>query len=101
MKNTQDNDNQQKRELAELWTLLNLARKLKHESDGDINCNWCSWYNHQRTGTKTEGLRIKRTRGDYPNYSIVKISQNTEKSPDDLRRLVTQNQVKNHQLTQM
>ena len=33
----------------------------------------------------------KRTSGDHPNYSIVEIGQNTEKSPGDLRRLaVTQ-----------
>ena len=33
----------------------------------------------------------ERTSGDHPNYSIVEIGQNTEKSPGDLRRLaVTQ-----------
>ena len=37
--------------------------------------------------------------GDCPNNSTVKISQNTEKSPGDLRRLaVTQTPVKDHQL---
>ena len=39
-------------------------------------------------GTGTEGLRNKRTSGNHPNYSIIKIGQNTEKSPVDLRRLV-------------
>ena len=40
-----------------------------------------------------------RRGGDCPNYSIIEISQNTEKSPEDLRRLsVTQTPVKNHQL---
>ena len=35
-----------------------------------------------------------------PNSSIVEISQNTEKSPGDVRRLaVTQTPVKDHQLT--
>ena len=36
---------------------------------------------------------------DHPNYNIVTISQNTEKSSGDLRRLaVTQTPVKDHQL---
>ena len=42
----------------------------------------------------------KRTSGDQPDYSIIKIGQNTEKSTGDLRRLaVTETQVEKHQLT--
>ena len=38
--------------------------------------------------------------GDHPDYSIIKISQNTEKSPGNLRRLaVTQTLEEDHQLT--
>ena len=37
--------------------------------------------------------------GDHPNYSIVKIGQNTKKSPGDLRRLVTQTPMENRQRT--
>ena len=49
---------------------------------------------------RTERLGNKRTSGDHPDYSIIKISQNTEKSPGDLRRLVvSQTPVKEHQLT--
>ena len=45
-------------------------------------------------------LRNKRVSGDHPNYSIVEISQNTEKRPGDLWRLaVTQTPVENYQLT--
>ena len=41
-----------------------------------------------------------KTKRGYPNYSIVDISQNTEKSPGDLRRhAVTQTSVKDYQLT--
>ena len=41
----------------------------------------------------------KRTSGDHPDSSIIKIGQNTEKSLGDLRRLAfTQSAVKNHQL---
>ena len=35
---------------------------------------------------KTGGLRNNRTNWDYPNRSIVKIGQNTAKSPGDLKR---------------
>ena len=42
------------------------------------------------------------TSGDHPNYYIIENCQNTEKSPDDLRRLaVTQTSVKNLQITLM
>ena len=79
---------------------LDLASELKKtmelESVVDTNCNWCAWYSHQRTSTGTGGLGNKRTSGDNPNYSIVEISQNTEKSPGDLNRLaVTQTSVEN------
>ena len=73
---------------------------MEHESDGDNNCNWCSWYSHQRIGKKTRRLRNKRTNGDHSNHYIIENGQNTEKSPGDLKRLdVTQTPVKNHRLT--
>ena len=51
-------------------------------------------------GTVTERLEIRRVSGNYPNYSTIKIGQNTQKSPVDLKKLaVTQISVKNHQLT--
>ena len=50
----------------------------------------------------TGGRANKRISGDHPNYSIIEIGQNTEKSPGDLRRLaVTQIPVKDHKLTRM
>ena len=66
---------------------------MEHESDGDTNCNWCSCYIHQRIGTETGGFGNKRTSGNHPNYSIIKISQNAEKSPGDLRRLVVEKKI--------
>ncbi len=45
----------------------------------------------QRVGKGTGRLEKKSASGNHPNYSIIKIGQNTEKSPGDLRRLaVTQ-----------
>ena len=49
-----------------------------------------------------KGLGRWRTGGDHPNDGIIGNSQNTEKSPGDLKRLaVTQTPVKNHQLRLM
>ena len=70
------------------------------ESVGDTNCNWCSWYSHQRIDKGTGRPGNKKTSGDHPNDGIVVIGQNTKKSPGDSRELaVTQSQVKNHLLT--
>ena len=60
-------------------------------------------------GTITKGwilgmkvLEKENSKGDHPNYSIIEIDQNTEKSPGDWRRLaVTQTPVTNYQLTLM
>ena len=75
---------------------LDLARELKktmkQKSDGDTNCNW---YSHKRTSIETGGLENNSSNGDHPNYSIVEIGQNTEKSPRDLRILAP---VETHQL---
>ena len=46
-------------------------------------------------------MKLLNTR-DHQDYMIIKIGQNPEKSPGDLRRLtVTQTLVKIHQLTQI
>ena len=84
---------------------LNLARNLKKllnmkmkilpiviSALGTVTKDW----------QKNRGLGNKRTRGDNPNYSLVEIGQNTEKSTGDLRRLaVTQTPMKDHQITLM
>ena len=82
---------------------LDIARELKktmkHESDGDTKGNRCAWCSNQKIGKGIGGLENKSTSRDRPNDSIIKIGQNTEKSPGDLKRLsITQTLVKNHQL---
>ena len=42
-------------------------------------------------GTRIGGLGNNGMGGDYPNYSIVVIGQNTEKSPGDLRKTLNNN----------
>ena len=61
-----------------------LKKTEEHESDDYTNCNWFSWYSHQRIGTMTRGHGNNGTVRDCPKYSIVEIGQNTEKSPGDL-----------------
>ena len=59
----------------------------------------CTWDNPQSIGKGTGRLGNQRTSGEHPNYSIIKIGQNTEKSSGDLRRLaVIQTTMKNYQL---
>ena len=74
---------------------------MEQESDGDTNRHRCTWYSQQRINKGTGRLGNKRTSEDYPNFCIIEIGQNAEKSPGDLRRLaVTQTLVEDHQLTQ-
>ena len=73
---------------------------MEHKGNGDTSCNWCTRYSHQVIGAGIGELGNKKTFGDYTNYIIVKIDQNTEKSPVDLRRLAfIQTPEENHQLT--
>ena len=85
---------------------LEVARELKknktkeHESDGDTSCNWCTWNDAQRLGKEAGCVRNRSSSRDYPNYSIGKVGDNTERSPGNLKRLaVTQTPVKYHLLT--
>ena len=75
---------------------LDLARELKTtepEGDGDTNCNPCTWNNPQTISKRTGRLGNQKASGNHPDYSIIKIGQNTEKSPGNSRKLaVTQTQ---------
>ena len=62
-------------------------KTVEHESDCDTNCDWCSGYSYPKIDTGIGGLGNRRTSGDHPNYIFIKISQSTEKSPRDRRRL--------------
>ena len=84
---------------------LDLAKELKrtmeHESGCDTNRNWHARYSHQMIGRGTGVFGNKRSSEDHPNYSIVEIVQNTEKSPELEEIAVTHTQLRNHQLTPM
>ena len=110
---------QKKRELAEQWSLLfqqtteceknvkylDLARELKKMWNMKVTIILIVTGG---LGTVTKGLveteevGNNRTSGDHPNYCNIEIGENNEKRPGDLRRLVvTQNPVRNNQLTLM
>ena len=64
---------------------------MEHESYGDTICNWCVRHSHLKG---TGGLGNQRTSKYHPDYAVIKIGQNTEKSPRDLRKFaVTQTPV--------
>ena len=72
----------------------------KKSRDGDTNFSWSTWDGLQRLRKGTERVENRETNRDHPDYSIVEITQNTEKSPGDLWILaVTQTLTKDHQLT--
>ena len=72
---------------------------MKHEGNGDTNCNWCTQNNRPRIGKGTGRLGNMRKSDDHPLYSIIKISQNSEKSLGNLRRLAVNLPGQNHRLT--
>ena len=79
-----------------------IGKTVEHKRDDYTNCNWCSWYSHQKIGYMTGGLGNNGMSGDCTNDSIIEIGQNTEKSPRGLKKLAdTQTSLKDHQLTLM
>ena len=85
-----------------LTFLGNWKKTVEHESDDYTNRDWCFRYSRQWIIEGTEGLGNERVSGDHPNNYIIENGQNTEKSPENLRRLaVTQTPLKDNQLTLM
>ena len=73
---------------------------MEHDCDGDTSCNWCTWNDRHRFRKRFETIGNQWKNREHPNYSIIKIGQNIEKSPVDLRRLaLPQTPGKKHQLT--
>ena len=69
---------------------------MEHESDSDTNFVRSTRYNIKMIGAGTKGRAV------HLNKSNIVISQNTKKSPRDLRRLaVKQTPVKNSQMSKI
>ena len=82
---------------------LDLARKLKKLWNMKVtfmpNAIGTLGIVNKAMDTRTGKLGNKKTCGHQPNYCIIGTSQNTQKSPGDLRRqAVTQTPVKDHLL---
>ena len=75
---------------------------MKHKGDSDTNFRW--WARNRFQGLE-KGIgrrRNQKKNREHPDYSIVEIGQDIEKSPGDLRTFaVTQTPMKDHQLTMM
>ena len=87
-------------------TAKSLAKRLEEVKPSRRHYYLGFWGEYQRENSENNNnknnvkFRNKRTSGNHPNYSIIKIVQNNEKSPGDLWRLaVTQTPVRNHRLT--
>ena len=64
-------ESEKRNKFLENWKIV------EQESDDHTNCNWCSWYYHQRIDRRAGGFGKKRTGGDHRNYVMVEIGQNT------------------------
>ena len=73
---------------------------MKHESDGDACCYWCTWNSAQWFGKGRRRVGNRRKNRDYSDYSIVKIGKITKMCPKGPRKvIVAQTPVKDHLLT--
>ena len=79
-----------------------LKNSVEANNDSYTNYHGCSCYSLWRTCTRPGGLGNERRSGDNLNHNFIRIGQNTEKSPRDLRWLVvTQTPEKDPQITLM
>ena len=51
---------------------MRTEKTLEYEIDGDTNCKWCTRCSHQRIGTRTWGLRNKRTSRDHQTIELLR-----------------------------
>ena len=64
---------------------VSLAKKdTEHESNDAKNSNWCSMNTIRKGLVWRLGIRNRTTSRDHPNYSIIMISPDTEKSSGNL-----------------
>ena len=77
---------------------LKRKKVVEHVGDNDTNCEWYAWNNPQKLRKVNGKVRNWKIYLDHPDYSIVEISQNTEKSSADLRRIFSKTLMKDHHL---
>ena len=80
-------ENQKKRNERQVLGVFQRTKKvLEHDCDGATNYNWHTWNGLEKLGKVVERVGNSRPNRDHLNSKIVEISQNSEKSPLDLRR---------------
>ena len=60
---------------------LKTKKAVKHEGDSDTNCSWCTWNSSQRLVKGRRRIENQRKNRDHPEYNIIEINQNIQKSP--------------------
>ena len=69
---------------------------VEHEENSDTSCKWRAWNDSNILERRLESWELE---DELRSSTLYSIGQNTEKSPEDLRRLiVTHTPVTNHQL---
>ena len=73
---------------------------MEYEGYSGTNFRWFTWKNPQRINKGTWRLRNQWASRDLADDGMIKIGQNTKKSPGDLKKLaITQIPVRNRDLT--
>ena len=84
------NDHEVKIQVNEKRSVLKPCQRtektIKHKCDGGINYICDSLNDSQKLGKGGGRVRNRRRSREYPNYSIIEVSQNTERRPGNLRR---------------
>ena len=96
-------ENQRKRKQRQpLRPCQRTKKAMERKGEGDTTCNWWTWHILKKAWKEAGKVGNLRTNWDHPDYNIIIIGLNREKSPGDLWRLaVTRTLVKDHQLTLM
>ena len=69
--------------------VIEIDKTMKHENDGDTKYNLYVRYSHQKVRTRTGERGNSRMSRDHPNNSIIIIGQNSEKSAEKFRGLLS------------
>ena len=86
LKLTLQTENKRKQKDKQILEFYQKTEKAE-EQEGFGDCNWWAWNTSQGIWKKAEGIGYQRKNGDHRDYTIVKISLNTQKSLWDLKKL--------------
>ena len=74
----QNETHRKRKERQVLRPCQRTKKVMEHESDGDINYNWCARNGPQCFSKRAKRVRSRKTIRDYLNNSTTEIGQNTE-----------------------